>query len=63
MAARPPRPSARSPSRGELPIIQAFLDLIQWFVRLLNCLPRDHRFALGDRLVHGLEAVVHQELS
>ena len=40
-----------TPSRGELPIIQATLDLIQWFVPLLNRLPRDHRFALGDRLV------------
>jgi hypothetical protein len=45
---------APSPSRGELPIIQATMNLIQWFVPLLNRLPRDHRFALGDRLVHGL---------
>ena len=30
------------------------MDLIQWFVPLLNRLPRDHRFALGDRLVQGL---------
>lgn len=36
-------------SRGELPIIQATMDLIQWFVPLLNRLPRDHRFALGGR--------------
>jgi hypothetical protein len=43
-----------TPSRGELPIIQATIDLIQWFVPLLNRLPRDHRFALGDRLVQGL---------
>jgi hypothetical protein len=43
-----------TPSRAELPIIQATIDLIQWFVPLLNRLPRDHRFALGDRLVHGL---------
>ena len=42
------------PSRGELPIIQATIDLIQWFVPLLNRLPRDHRFGLGDRLVSGL---------
>lgn len=41
-------------SRGELPIIQATMDRIQWFVPLLNRLPRDHRFALGDRLVAGL---------
>jgi len=43
-----------TPSRGELPIIQATMDLIQWFVPLLNRLPRDHRFALGDRLITGL---------
>jgi hypothetical protein len=43
-----------TPSRGELPIIQATTDLIRWFVPLLNRLPRDHRFALGDRLVGGL---------
>jgi hypothetical protein len=43
-----------APSRGELPIIQATLDLIQWFVPVLNRLPRDHRFALGDRLIAGL---------
>ena len=43
-----------TPSRGELPIIQATMDLIQWFVPLLNRLPRDHRFVLGDRLVNGL---------
>jgi hypothetical protein len=30
------------------------MDLIQWFVPLLNRLPRDHRFALGDRLISGL---------
>lgn len=35
-------------------MIQATMDLIQWFVPLLNRLPRDHRFALGNRLVHGL---------
>jgi len=46
--------SMSTPSRGELPIIQATMDLIQWFVPLLNRLPRDHRFGLGDRLVQGL---------
>jgi hypothetical protein len=43
-----------TPSCGELPIIQATRDLIQCFVPLLNRLPRDHRFALGDRLVQCL---------
>jgi hypothetical protein len=52
---RSPRLSALpSPSRGELPILQATTDLIRWFVPLLNRLPKDHRFALGDRLISGL---------
>jgi len=42
------------PSRAELPIIQATIDLIRWYVPLLNRLPRDHRFGLGDRMVSGL---------
>jgi hypothetical protein len=36
-------------SCGELPIILATMDLIKWFVLLLNRQPRDHRFALGGR--------------
>ena len=43
-----------TPSRGELPIIQATIDLIRWFVPLLNGLPRSHKFALGDRLTANL---------
>ena len=50
----PPTSASPSPSCGELPIIQAAMDLIQWFVPLLNRLPRHHRFALGDRLIQGL---------
>lgn len=42
------------PTRAELPIIQAAIDLIRWYVPLLNRLPRDHRFGLGDRMVSGL---------
>ncbi len=48
---------------GELPIIEASLDLIHWFVPLLHRLPRQHKFGLGDRLVtnlyHLLEQLVH----
>ncbi len=44
-----------SPTPRQLPIIQATLDLIQWFVPLLKRLPRDHRFALGDRRVASLD--------
>ncbi len=38
----------------ELPIIQKTYDLIKWYVPILNQLPRDHRFQLGDRMVTGL---------
>ncbi len=39
---------------NDLPIIQKTYDLIKWYVPLLNRLPRDHKFALGDRIVAGL---------
>jgi len=35
------------PSRAELPIIEATLDLIRWFIPLLNRLPRSDMFALA----------------
>ena len=41
-------------ARDELPIIQKTHDLIQWYVPILNRLPRDHKFMLGDRIVSGL---------
>jgi hypothetical protein len=36
---------------NDLPIIQKTHDLIRWYVPVLNRLPRDHRFMLGDRRV------------
>jgi hypothetical protein len=36
---------------GELPVIQKTYDLILWYVPILNRLPRDHKFAVGDRMV------------
>ena len=39
---------------AELPIIQKSYDLIKWYVPLLNRLPREHKFPLGERLVTGL---------
>ena len=39
---------------AELPIIQKTYDLIKWYVPLLNGLPREHKFSLGDRMVTGL---------
>lgn len=38
----------------ELPIIQKTYDLIKWYVPILNRLPRDHKFTLGDRITTGL---------
>ena len=42
----------------DLSIIQATYDLIVWFVPLLNRLPRDHKFLLGDRIATGLYDVL-----
>lgn len=39
---------------NDLPIIQRTHDLIQWYVPILNRLPRDHKFILGDRIITGL---------
>jgi hypothetical protein len=39
---------------SELPIIQKTYDLIKWYVPILNRLPRDHKFMLGDRLCTNL---------
>ena len=38
----------------DLPIVQKTYDLIKWYVPILNKLPRDHRFLLGDRIIAGL---------
>jgi hypothetical protein len=37
----------------ELPVIQRAYDFALWFVPVLNWWPRDHKFALGDRMVQG----------
>jgi len=39
---------------NELPIIQKIYDLIKYYVPILNRLPRDHKFILGDRIITGL---------
>jgi hypothetical protein len=36
---------------NELPIVQKTYDLIKWYVPILNRLPRDHKFGLGERIV------------
>lgn len=38
----------------ELPIIQKTYDLILWYIPIINRLPRDHKFTLGDRIAAGL---------
>jgi hypothetical protein len=38
----------------ELPIIQKTYDLIQWYIPILNRLPRDHKMLLGNRIINQL---------
>jgi hypothetical protein len=38
-------------SMNELPVIQKTYDFVKWFVPILNKLPRDHKFILGDRMI------------
>ena len=51
---------APSPSTAELPIQEAALDLVRWFIPVLHRLPRLHRHGLGDRLISNLYDVVEQ---
>ena len=44
----------------ELPIIQMTYDLILWYVPILDRLPRDHKFILGDRIIRGLYALLDE---
>ena len=39
---------------SDLPIIQKTYDLIKWYIPILNRLPRDHKFMLGERMITGL---------
>jgi hypothetical protein len=43
-----------SPSTAELPIQEAALDLVRWFIPVLHRLPRLHRHGLCDRLITNL---------
>lgn len=47
----------------ELPIIQKTYDLIKWYVPILNRLPREHKFQLGDRMVTGLYDLLESLIS
>lgn len=46
----------------ELSIIQKTYDLIKWYVPILNRLPRDHKFMLGDRIISGLYDLLDSKL-
>lgn len=39
---------------NELPVIQKTYDFVKWFVPILNKLPRDHKFGLGERMIKQL---------
>jgi hypothetical protein len=56
----PAAPKASSASTADLPIQEATLDWIRWFIPILHRLPRQHRHGLGDRLVDNLYALLEQ---
>jgi hypothetical protein len=39
---------------SDLPIIQKTYDLVKWYVPIINRLPRNHKYLLGDRIITGL---------
>ena len=39
---------------NDLPVIQKTYDLIKYYVPILNRLPKNHKFTLGDRIITGL---------
>lgn len=39
---------------SDLSIIQKTYDLVKWYVPILNRLPKNHKFMLGDRMITGL---------
>lgn len=47
-------------SSQELTIIQKTYDAIRWYVPILNRLPRDHKFLLGQRMITGLYELLEQ---
>lgn len=47
---------------GRRNFFQKTYDLILWYVPILNHLPRDHRFQIGDRVVAGLYTLLEELL-
>jgi hypothetical protein len=35
---------------NELPVIQKTYDLIKWYIPIINRMPKQHKFGLGDRI-------------
>jgi hypothetical protein len=56
----PSSSSSPTPSTAELPILEATLELIRWFLPILHRLPRQHRHGLGDRLIANLYELMEQ---
>jgi hypothetical protein len=44
----------------QLPILQHTYDTIKWYVPVLNRLPRNHKFNIGDRLISRLYDFLEQ---
>jgi hypothetical protein len=42
------------PHSLDRPVIQKTYDLVKWYVPIINRLPRNHRFTLGERIINGL---------
>ena len=47
-------------AQQELSVIQKAHDLILWYVPILNRLPRDQQYALGDRIIARLYEVLEE---
>jgi hypothetical protein len=43
---------------SDLPIIQKTYDLIKWYVPIINRLPRDHKFIIGNKITFGLYEIL-----
>jgi hypothetical protein len=50
----------KHPFHNELPIIQKTYDLILWYIPVLNNLPRDHKFGLGQRVIDNWYRVLEE---
>ncbi len=46
-----------------LSIIQKTSDLIKWYIPILNRLPRDYKFTLGERMITELHEFLNSIMS